>query len=218
MIDEPGVVDEPDRGDLFARIRNLEADGPQPAAPVADAVRQAVADLLPGLVRDAVASALADVVPSVLDEAIEARLAAIEDTLDGVGDRFEALARDGVAQALGALDGLRADLHRASRTPGGPAADGDATSELALLRGDLANALEFVRTSLAADAEARAAEVREGVRALLAAHVLDVRTDVATMAAELLAAMAAPVSLEPVLDRLDAVAAEVERLATRPAP
>jgi hypothetical protein len=75
-----------------------------------------------------------------VDDAVEARLAAIEDTLDGLAERFEALLRDAATDGTTRLSGLEARLDRLHAA----VVEGFGT-ELASLRSDLADALDEVR-------------------------------------------------------------------------
>ncbi|MGH3744201.1 MAG: hypothetical protein ACRDTP_05015, partial [Mycobacteriales bacterium] len=171
MSDDPSTAADPEAGrsDLYARIQDLQddVDSGLTAAQVDSAVRGAVGASLPGLVSDAVSSAVTGTLPllviSVADavterlqspdtEGIEARLAALEDALDEVGDRLEALTRDQASTTVASLDDLRtqlADLRAEPHAPG--AADDGRREDFDALREDLADALDYVRTSLGAD-------------------------------------------------------------------
>lgn len=95
------------------------------------------------------------------DDAVEARLAAIEDTLDGLAERFEALTRDAAMNAgvrFGALETRLERLHAAVVEGFG--------AELASLRGDLADALEEVREQV----EATVGVANSSIRATLEEH------------------------------------------------
>lgn len=186
MSDDPSAAGDPEAGrsDLYARIQDLqdEIDSGPTAAQVDDTVRGAVAAVLPGLVSDAVSSAIAGALPSVArsvaaevarrqavpdTEGIEARLAALEDALDGVCDRLEALTRDQASTTIASLEDLRAQLADVrGEPPGGQSVDDRRSDEIDALREDLADALDYVRTTLATELTTRAGETQAAIRAL----------------------------------------------------
>lgn len=101
------------------------------------------------------------VAASGADDAVEARLAAIEDTLDGLAERFEALTRDAAMNAgarFGAIEDRLERLHAAVVEGFG--------AELASLRGDLADALDEVREQV----EATVGVANSSIRATLEEH------------------------------------------------
>jgi hypothetical protein len=83
---------------------------------------------------------LTDGAPDSLDDAVEARLAAIEDTLDGLAERLEALLRDAATDGTDRLSGLETRLDRLHAA----VVEGFGL-ELSSLRNDLADALDEVR-------------------------------------------------------------------------
>jgi hypothetical protein len=98
--------------------------------------------------------------PTSTDDAIEARLAAIEDTLDGLAERFEALTRDAAMNAgahFAALESRLEQLHCAVVEGFG--------AELSSLRHDLADALDEVRGQV----ESTVAEMSRSVTGQVAA-------------------------------------------------
>ncbi|HEX7354321.1 MAG TPA: hypothetical protein VF288_05755 [Mycobacteriales bacterium] len=208
MSDDPSAAADPQAGrnDLYARLRDLqdEVDSGLTAAQVEDAVGRAVATVLPALVSEAVASAVAGAVPSITravgaevgdrvggadGDGVEVRLAALEDALDGLADRLEALARDQASTARTSLEDLRAQLADL-RGPAGEQADGGPRrrDDIDALREDLADALDYVRTTLAGELSARTAETQAAIQAL----------------AEEMSARSAP-DPQPLADRLAAV-------------
>jgi hypothetical protein len=92
------------------------------------------------------------------DDAVEARLAAIEDTLDGLAERFEALTRDTASDAgahFSALESRLERLHTAVVEGFG--------AELSSLRHDLADALDEVRGQVESTVGVASSEVKSGL-------------------------------------------------------
>jgi len=129
---------------------------------VLTAIREAVQRSVSLSVTEAVSTAVRQTLAPTLEDAaaLEPRLAALEDALQGVGERLESIARDASALMTATLDGLTQQVAllgpphslpspavaMEADDPAGANRAGD--EPLLALRSDIADALEYVRDEL----------------------------------------------------------------------
>jgi len=124
------------------------------------AIREAVQRSVSLSVTEAVSTAVTQTLAPTLEDAaaLEPRLAALEDALQGVGERLESIARDASALMTATLDGLiqQVALLGSPHSLPSPAVEADdpaganraGDEPLLALRSDIADALEYVRDEL----------------------------------------------------------------------
>lgn len=196
------TAEQPDA--LTRRIEQLVADStdePDPVAALSRDLRTGLAAVTDALGRAAVDAAGAQTALEDSRAAVESRLAVLEDALDGLSERLEALARDGASTTTDRLEALTTAVRRLddrvaaaleeARTQA--AADRQAVVELASTAGTLraevgqqlvevgqvqVRLLDVVQ-ALRAEWPTRTYEVVEGARAVAEGVVREVRAEMA---------------------------------------
>ena len=218
-----------DEAALQDRVRNA----------VEQAVGEAVGRTLPGALLAGLGSDLQDLVaraaeagvhealpePQPPDEeggaGVEPRLAALEDALDGVGERLESMARDGISTLAETMDELGRKvatltelvLARPAEPPAAAAGASKAdVDELLGLRADLADALEYLRDAVVVPLRGELASLRSDVQTQITESLTQVHVEVEGMAATALGG----VQDEVFGGARDAVAAALAELRDRP--